>query len=124
MRTILIALIFLLTLTGCDETSPSSSNYEYEYGRYIPDDKKTEAAEFLKELVKNANPHSDEEPEDNIAQAERTMFSIYSVRTIGTRNKWLRDSFIPYHKLAPSFQKECLKQMQIKDASQFEVEKK
>lgn len=123
MKTILITLIFLLLLAGCDNTSPSSGNFVYQYGRYIPDDKKIEAAKFLNDLVKNANPHSDEEPEDNIAQAEITMLNIYGIRTIGLRNKYRRDSFIPYHKMAPAFQRECLKQMKIKDASQFELEK-
>ncbi len=102
-RPTLILLAFLL-LAGCNPD-------EYvAWENVIPENKKAEAAQWLIDTVEAANPKSDEEPEDSIRQAEKTMIKLYGVPTIGIRternHKWV---FVPYKLCSPRQQHMCNK---------------
>ena len=89
----------------------------YKFGTYIPYSQQEDANKLLESIIEKANPHSDEEPEDNIKQAQETVHEMFGVRTIGI----LRDGiFIPYHELPPEMKEECLKTLNIKDGSLYE----
>ena len=69
---LIVGAILVLSGAGCSN-EPSDT---VRYRLVVPDDKKAEAAEWIKHTVEVANPHSDEEPEDNIAQAEDTALRL------------------------------------------------
>lgn len=70
---------------------------ELVYRLVVPEEDKKEMREWILQVVKNANPMSDEEPEDNIIQAERTAKNIFGKLTPGLLVEY---SFIPYHDLS------------------------
>lgn len=59
-----------VVLPSCERTI-----YKTEYE--IPEERRAEAAKALIELCKVSNPMSDEESEDMIEQAERTILKLY-----------------------------------------------
>ena len=98
-------LIAVLFLSGCDSSHP---NEWPAYENVIPQENRAAAAAWILECVKNANPHSDEEPEDNIAQAERTAKTLFGKPTLGMRTArnqhWV---FVPLEDLPPEKQTIC-----------------
>ena len=63
---------------------------------------------WIIETVRAANPHSDEEPEDNIIQAERTALRIFGERKLGM--EFYTDGIrvaIPYEQLNERQKKAC-----------------
>lgn len=77
-----LALLFALFLTGCEKTYSL-----YSTGTYIPEDKKSEYAEFIQKTVSAASfrmTTSDyEDPEDVIREAKRTANELYGKETYG-----------------------------------------
>ena len=73
MKIYAIAIAAIL-LAGCDD-SPIDYSIVYEY-RIRPENREAAAA-WVQKTVEAANPHSDEEPEDNIAQAEATADRLF-----------------------------------------------
>jgi hypothetical protein len=71
-----VAITALALLVGCDEQAPT---YSIRYELAIPAGRRAEAAAWVQRTVEVANPHSDEEPEDNIAQAESTADRLFGV---------------------------------------------
>jgi len=67
------AALIVALLASCGE------RYEPGYGGVYYDPEV--AGEWITETVRAANPMSDEEPEDNIAQAERTATGLFQ-RTV------------------------------------------
>lgn len=91
----IVAVIAAIIVSSC--TGDNVPDEEVRYRIVIPPEKKKEAAAFLSNLVKVANPHSDEEPEDNIIQAERTTLNMFGKSQIGIlAGKDGRWYFIPY----------------------------
>lgn len=54
-----------------------------KWGLVIPEARRDAAAEFMIRLCEASNPHSDEEPEDMIAEAWRATVHLYGERTLG-----------------------------------------
>ena len=89
------ALIPLLLLASC------GTSYEPGYKTTITDN--PAAAKWITDTVRAANPMSDEEPEDNIRQAERTAMLLFGEITVGVR-KYTDGNclgFIPYADCTP-----------------------
>jgi hypothetical protein len=104
---VLCMLWFALLLSGCDGSSPNEwPAYEY----VIPAERRAEAAAWITATVAAANPKSDEEPEDNIAQAEKTALKLFGVPTLGMRTVrngvWV---FIPADDLPANKKDSCLR---------------
>lgn len=59
----------------------SCGGYSPGYGPVYED--RDAAAEWITETVRAANPMSDEEPEDNIKQAERTAANLFQINRVG-----------------------------------------
>lgn len=68
----LVTLVLVLAVTACG----SPYNVKYADNIYCPADSK-ERATFILECVKNANPMSDEEPEDYIYQCNVTSKELF-----------------------------------------------
>ncbi len=79
MRTALLVILSVFCFMGCMKYP----THEVSYKKAIPAEKKDAAAVWILDAVKAANPLSDEEPEDNIIQAERTALGLFGVMTIG-----------------------------------------
>ena len=98
-------MIVLFSLVGCDQSYP---NEWPVYQNVILPENRERAAAWVLECVKNANPHSDEEPEDNIAQAQKTATDLFGKPTLGMRmvrnQTWM---FIPLENLPPEKQAKC-----------------
>lgn len=101
MKVMYLAVIFVFLFScvfvGCGAVE--EPNHFTTYEKIIPIEKQKEATDWITKTVAAANPHSDEEPEDNILQAHRSAEDLFGVLTIGlmTRinNRWV---FIPYNK--------------------------
>ncbi len=98
----LLAMLMMISMTACnievagDDYPKESIGYYY----FVPDSLKPEMRKWIIETVRAANPHSDEEPEDNIIQAERTALRIFGERKLGM--EFYTDGTrvaIPYEKL-------------------------
>lgn len=95
MKIALLAVLSVFCFMGCTQYP----TYEVNYRKVIPAEKKAEAAKYILDLVAAANPYSDEEPEDNIIQAERTAGDLFGEFTIGLKFKASAGAFtvfIPY----------------------------
>ena len=95
-----IILLSLLILNSCSDYPMERVAYEYA----IPDSNVLKAEHFMIEICRVSNPNSDEEPEDMIKQAERTVMQLYGVQTIGIyfqseQGDYIK--FIPYWDLSP-----------------------
>lgn len=101
-------LLLLFLCVGCDTGDPGNPAEWPAYANIIPDSRQQEAAKWILEVVAAANPHSDEEPEDNIAQAEKTALKLFGVPTLGMRMRrngvWV---FVPFDKLSAEKQASC-----------------
>lgn len=101
MRKIKIALLAVLLafcLVGCNKQYPT---YEVSYHKVIPAEARDAAAKWVLDTVGAANPHSDEEPEDNIKQAQYSALVLFGELTIGLAidpGKYISPTFIPYDK--------------------------
>ena len=80
-RTFLQAITALILCVSCD--TPEDPSVWVEVRNEIPEDSRDAYLADLTHLVSAANPMSDEEPEDNILQAERTLHRAYAVPTVG-----------------------------------------
>lgn len=101
IKIMLLAVLSVFCFMGCTQYPTQKANYQ----RVIPAEKKVEAAKYIMDLVAAANPHSDEEPEDNIIQAERTAVALFGVVTFGLDFRASNQTytiFIPYDKCTPS----------------------
>ena len=114
MRKIKIALLAVLSVfffMGCTQYP----TYKVNYQKVIPAEKKDEAANWILDVVSAANPLSDEEPEDNIIQAERTALRLFGVFTVGLDFKAKAGTFtvfIPYDECSDR-QKSILAELSI-----------
>ena len=79
---------------------PTGLSEEVRIYKIIPEAKKKVAAAWIIKVVTAANPHSDEEPEDNIKQAEKTAIELFGVQTVGIlmSNVYGYYEFIPYER--------------------------
>ena len=73
-----IIWLSLLVLTGC-------TDYLVERHCLPDDDRQTERAEFVLQCALNANPKSDEEPEDMLNECHRIASSTFCVRSWSVR---------------------------------------
>lgn len=72
-----------MATTGCGQRS-APRVYEYVTTKVvIPEERRAEAARWIIDTVNAANPKSDEEPEDNIAQAEKTADRLFGQTSFG-----------------------------------------
>jgi len=70
----IVAICTLLSLTGCSKPVPVT---EQSWERFCPEESIPKRAEFVLQCVKNANPMSDEEPEDMVAECGHTAEKIF-----------------------------------------------
>lgn len=89
-----VASVVLLAV-GC---SPEPEGRP-DYHKVIPAERMDEAIAWVNSTVKAANPMSDEEPEDNIRQAQRTAEEMYGELRLGM---WFAGTFVPIEKLTPT----------------------
>lgn len=61
-------LLMIVTFFGCNEPGPPRLNYHKE----CTPEQTEKLSTWILECIKNANPLSDEDPEDWISQCERT----------------------------------------------------
>lgn len=95
-----VSSIVLLAMSECDATKPGSPGYN----TVIPKENQEAAAKLMLALVEKANPMSDEEPEDNIRQAQRTVESLYGKSVLGL---WRHYRFTGYDDLTPEQKARC-----------------
>lgn len=100
---IIPVLVFVSVLfTACsDIVGPTSLIDGYvAYDFVIPKDKRELAVKMVQDIVLAANPKSDEEPEDYIAEARRTVRRLLGDRKVGMKIRSNGDwVFIPYEEL-------------------------
>lgn len=96
-KSIVLLIALMLLLAGCiDEPS------EYiRYEKVVPDSLKEKAMNKMIEILETVKVQSrtdDEDMEDWIAEARRTVKDIYGVETVGIKftQSW---QFVPYSKL-------------------------
>jgi len=84
MKYLIIGLIFIM-LNSCNVTVAGDDYPDISIGYYyfVPDSLKPEMRQWILYVVKAANPHSDEEPEDNIIQAEITGRRLFGEKKLG-----------------------------------------
>ena len=80
-----------------------------KYQKIIPDDKKSEVAEWITKTAEASNPLSDEEPEDMLLRINLMAIELYGKSTIGlfvghAGTYWV---FVPYEDLNPRQKKLC-----------------
>lgn len=73
---VLITFLTLLLLSGCGVNSDGDIETKV-YGWYCSYESQDKRAKFTSECIKNANPMSDEEPEDMIAGCVRAAKEVY-----------------------------------------------
>ncbi len=67
----LIVIVFLALISGCTGKSEKGELKEFEeYKTHCDEKSADDRAEFILQCLKNANPKSDEEPEDWIYQCQ------------------------------------------------------
>lgn len=75
MKLLLLSFVCVFIFTACKK---------YECSIFIvPYNVRGILAQNIQQLAAAANPQSDEEPEDNILQAERTLTKIFSIEVRG-----------------------------------------
>jgi hypothetical protein len=79
MKKIITLIIVSLFVSCTANNDPEDVTVRTSYERVIPKENKKEYAEWLLQGMKNANPHSDEEPEDMIRQLEWTGLEVFGV---------------------------------------------
>ena len=98
-----IFLILMVSLSGC--TDRNNTRIIYKYDTYCNMDSAPDRAEFILQCIKNANPRSDEEPEDWITKcqymAEKTLcpkVKIEITQRCGSSGGciWIEQSRRPY----------------------------
>ena len=98
----------LLIVTGFFLIGCGAADYERIRTEIrIPESKKEQAKQFTIRLVKEANPKSDEEPEDNIREAYKTACYLYGEVIWGIQfvSKGNIVGFLPYDKCTPKQRK-------------------
>lgn len=68
----------LLIITAACSSRPAPLEYSLEGKRVLEDAHRAQAAQFVIDCARAANPHSDEEGEDLVAQCEYTSRNFYT----------------------------------------------
>ena len=101
-------VLVALLLIGCSGNSKPIETVGYR--KIIPPEDRDRVGKWVTATVAAANPHSDEEPEDNVYQVEKTALEVYGIATLGM---WIRPDncnfavFVPYDRLSDRQKKVC-----------------
>jgi len=87
--------LLILLLAGCN------GNPKVEYQRFIlPEDRK-DAQAWVSNCIKDANPQSDEEPEDWIRQCRRAAEELFGTYVPGYRQGEHWSTWVPFSATGP-----------------------
>lgn len=91
MRAVIIVASIVM-LTACEDTEKFlKGDIAYECG----DDSRELRAEFILGCLENANPRSDEEPEDWVLLCEQMANRAYCTQTLGFSSEKTRSETLP-----------------------------
>lgn len=85
MKAMFLTIFLLAFLCGCSEEP--RLDYEWDCSEHMQ-----EGAQFIQDCIANANPKSDEEPEDWIRHCEHMMQNLYCKKIYGFR-MWDYDDY-------------------------------